>query len=264
MVKSNWLDRLHTSKGLPIETNLDFEHFINPNTNPNPNSIPKSIPISNSIKPPIPKSSSRSQKDRENPPKENSMFDIMTNVLAELFIMGDSSTRCRVDEKKKPRKQSNPKPFGVSSGNELCLSEVGVEEAIEEGKGVEVEEECGGSPQRPRKKRRTVDCVNNVEVTIIDTSTSGWKTDKVIYRKGNVWRVREETTVSRKVSWGRDKRKASQLDKESGVIKKKKKKKKRKLLLSSPPEVGREEHVILLTEAMMTNLTTKRNVETTF
>ncbi|KAF6159618.1 hypothetical protein GIB67_034580 [Kingdonia uniflora] len=142
--------------------------------------------------------------------------------------MGDS-TQCWVDEKKKPRKQSNPKPFGVSSG-------VGVEEAIEEGKGVEEEEEY--------------------------TSTSGWKTDKVIYRKGNVWRVREETTVSRKVSWGRDKRKASQLDKESGVIKKKKKKK-WKLLLSSPPSTskevgGREEHVVLLTEDSPRNDDTRK------
>ncbi|KHN19561.1 hypothetical protein glysoja_027818 [Glycine soja] len=35
------------------------------------------------------------------------------------------------------------------------------------------------------------------EVTVIDTSSPGWKVDKFVFRKNNVWKVREKKTKNK-------------------------------------------------------------------
>ncbi|PQQ04430.1 hypothetical protein Pyn_41105 [Prunus yedoensis var. nudiflora] len=57
-----------------------------------------------------------------------------------------------------------------------------------------------------------------IEVTVIDTSCGVWKTEKVVFRRKNVWKVREKKAKVRK--FGRRKRKMvdEEVDVEGGVM----------------------------------------------
>lgn len=63
------------------------------------------------------------------------------------------------------------------------------------------------------------------EVTVIDTSCEVWKTEKLVFRRKSVWKVREKKRKVR--SFGRNKRKVVSGDEEGddGIEEKRKKKK---------------------------------------
>lgn len=103
---------------------------------------------------------------------------------------------------------------------------------------VEEEQSCGGcerkdeNAQIENKLKEEVDGEENVnnavemedgereellgysrnEVTVIDTSCTEWKFEKLVYRKRNVWKVREKKGKSRMIGLGRKKRKANGAD----------------------------------------------------
>lgn len=122
--------------------------------------------------------------------------------------MGDPDS---LPAKKCSRKQANPRFFPTSTGgvggclhkidNALSFSSDNnlVETAVglgcrEEGEEEEEEEDLAG--------------YSRSEVTVIDTGCSGWKFEKVLYRRKNVWKVRDRKGKGRS-GFGRKKRRAS-------------------------------------------------------
>ncbi|WJX34387.1 hypothetical protein P8452_22507 [Trifolium repens] len=154
---SNWLDRLRFNRGIPTGDDLDLDSFLLNLTSHSPQPRP--------IKPPRHRPTITDE-----PP--------LTTVLAQLF---NPSSTVTLISKKRPRKQTNPKIFHASSttGNTPTITggvaPVEVQDRGEEGE--DTEEDLKGFTKS--------------EVTVIDTSCSVWKVDKFVFRKNNVWKVRE-------------------------------------------------------------------------
>ncbi|XVF10178.1 hypothetical protein REPUB_Repub07fG0160300 [Reevesia pubescens] len=233
---SNWLDRLRSSKGFPIGDNLELDHFLaNPNPSDSPITYASNSPNSNSEsihsndkqlqirKPPSPEvisSEPAAAGDRE-------WFGIMSNVLSELFNMGEQAQSSRFSRKKTSRKQTNPricivKTHNVNSSKEqeksssnnvrkdqnfpasttsLNPREETKSESKEEGQNSNLEEE----EEEKEKGEKELLGYSRSEVTVIDTSCEVWKADKLIFRRKNIWKVKDKKGKSR--TFGRKKRK---------------------------------------------------------
>ncbi|KAJ0103541.1 hypothetical protein Patl1_05285 [Pistacia atlantica] len=191
----NWLDRLRSTKGFPTGDNLDLDHFLrnNDHDTPKPNSFESNL--------------SDCKRVVENgDEKEEEWLGIMTNVLSDLFNMGEPNPRF----KKSCRKQANPKLCLVSTEDQSsgCMRKAENAPVEIEAKNIEIEEDG---------ERELVGYSRN-EVTVIDTSCAEWKFEKLVFRKRNVWKVREKKGKSRVI--GRKKRKANGCD---GIVHAKKK-----------------------------------------
>ncbi|KAA3464684.1 rho GTPase-activating protein gacZ-like isoform X1 [Gossypium australe] len=222
---SNWLDRLRSSKGFPTGDNLDLDHFL---ANPNPSNSPitnaSDSPNSNSEsthsndgqlqnpKPPPPEAIS------SDPEGDKEWFGIMSNVLSELFNMGEQAQTSRFSRKKASRKQTNPRICTLKTPEEQKSSSDNVrndkdilvstrssnsreesKEAVENNNVEEDKEEGEGEGERELKG------YSRSEVTVIDTSCPVWKVDKLIFRRKNIWKVKDKKGKSRTI--GRKKRK---------------------------------------------------------
>ncbi|KAG1365690.1 hypothetical protein COCNU_12G006900 [Cocos nucifera] len=228
---SNWLDRLHTSKGLSIPADLDLDQFLSSIPDPNPNSNPKSFP------PPHPETrtsdaplsqppgekpaATRRRRKQQPPPREESaaenkiaagekeqLFDLMSSALAELFIMGDrSATGILRASRRSARKQPNPKACVPSASASIDGSFLAgapaachVPPATSPSSADNSVAEAKKSRTKARRKRGTtgspvesdLSTYSKTEVTVIDTSSPGWKSEKLIFRKGMVWKVRDK------------------------------------------------------------------------
>ncbi|KAJ4956763.1 hypothetical protein NE237_013546 [Protea cynaroides] len=275
--ESSWLDRLRSSKGFPAGSDLDLEQFLNHNSDhalssdahvsdvirennsygPNPNS--ESAPLD--TKSVAERSKNAVYSGFRKHRKKEGLFNVMSNVLADLFNMGD---RCGIErirgyvEKKSSRKQPNPKICSLSASASVDDGRLaGVRKAdgipatwppSTDNSVTEVTQ--NGDRLKPAKRGKSASLTtvedksqtdlssSCVEVTIIDTSSSVWKSGKLIFRKGNVWKVREKKWISGNLNACRRKRKASVSDDIAGG------KKKRKLSqspLNTSKEAGREE-----------------------
>ncbi|KAF7816625.1 uncharacterized protein G2W53_030594 [Senna tora] len=197
---SNWLDRLRSNRGIPTGDDLDLDSFLA--NYPDPTSSDSFHSISQHT---------HSTKNRTRG-SEISAADArptMSSVLAELFNVGGSLSRSsKLSGKKCPRKQTNPKSFVASSSLrysssiECCArkdenapatnsSNHDAAELKEENLDccdVEEEKDNGGNELRGFSKS---------EVTVIDTSCPGWKVEKFVFRKNNVWKVRERKGKSK-------------------------------------------------------------------
>ncbi|XP_010267380.1 PREDICTED: uncharacterized protein LOC104604644 isoform X2 [Nelumbo nucifera] len=256
----NWLDRLRSSKGFPVADGLDLEHFLNPNPNQTTLSSETNASYATQeigYSKPHPESTSLDEKpvadrkksmagpgDRKNQGKED-WFGIMGNVLAELFNMGDSGEFQKIrgfDEKRSCRKQPNPKicVFSASASvNDSFLAAAPRLESVPSmsppsGDNSVTEMKETVNSLKPKKQGKVVSIAHDedklqtdlstysrVEVTIIDTSCPVWKSEKLLFRKGSVWKVRDKKWKSRNASSFRKKRKANHSDKEAGGGKKK-------------------------------------------
>ncbi|XP_077248400.1 fantom protein isoform X2 [Tasmannia lanceolata] len=244
---SNWLDRLRSSKGFPVENSLDLEHFLNPNPNPNPN-----LPYSSDTKTPEednrPDSNSDSAQTDENfglnratiseiREKKEDWFDVMSSVLAELFNSGDPREFRRIrafDDRKSSRKQSNPKICILSASASVddsaqradgvpAMSPSSADNSVAEVKELDDRiktRKHGIQLVNPEEESSKIDsdlsAFSRAEVTIIDTSSPMWKSEKLIFRKGNVWKIRDKKWNSGNVSSCRKKRKLGQSDRLGG------------------------------------------------
>ncbi|CAK9141581.1 unnamed protein product [Ilex paraguariensis] len=247
---SKWLDRLRSSKGFPAGDDLDLEQFLshhNPNIAnssdtkaacSNTNHIdPKSNSNSStqSDKKPILDSNQDPEVSQQNDGKV--LFNVLNNVLAELFNMGDSDNFPIINRKKSCRKQPNPRIFVVSTSTNIddntCKHDVGREEkiyptlptngdngrvAIKEMSDLlkataQEEEEYVNVGEEEEKCHADLSEFSRTEVTVIDTSCPSWKFEKLLFRRKNVWKVRDKKSKVMKV--GKKKRKASALEEES-------------------------------------------------
>ncbi|CAK9311163.1 unnamed protein product [Citrullus colocynthis] len=232
----NWLDRLRSNKGFPIVDNLELDHFLTDQTldNPSSSSLLDSKPHSTQADPHSdsdPNSQCRDNSSSSNSPVENenpSSYGIITNILSDLFNMTGASRNSKCSGKKYPRKQSNPKICSLPSGtnanyadakNMCCLqkednilssnSDNSSKGCFDVGSDVAqnlclkvVEEEMGDE-----KYEKELKGYSKSEVTVIDTSDDVWKSDKLIFRRKNVWKVKDKKGKLR--SYGRKKRKQS-------------------------------------------------------
>ncbi|PKU67434.1 hypothetical protein MA16_Dca020329 [Dendrobium catenatum] len=190
----SWLDRLHASKGFTVSSDLDLDHFLQSNSNP------KSTPSRDAMDA-LPCGKKLQSQKRIVFDKEQRLFDLMSNVLSELFVMGEprDSAACL----KGARKQLNPRacvPSASASvdGGASAMSPPSADNSIAEAK-------------RDRKKIKRMranpghaagsdpSVYTGTVVTVIDTSSPGWKSEKH-FRKGMAWKGKEKKVlnVSRK------------------------------------------------------------------
>ncbi|KAI3985218.1 hypothetical protein MKX01_036946 [Papaver californicum] len=237
---SNWLDRLRVSKGFPSGKDVDLAHFLNPDINLETDSVTetndekvnnnKSVDIEEGDEEEIQVikvknkkfvTNSRDEIDKE----QESLFDLMSSVLSELFIMDTNSGRkfqeISSKKTKSGRKQKNPKPCVISNGESddpvmsPCTANYNSDEEGDKKKlGFDLE-------KNQKWKGETISGYSRADVMIIDTSASSWKSDKWVFRKGNVWKVREKKSKCRKVFEMRKKRKSNNQSPDSENIDKK-------------------------------------------
>lgn len=180
---SKWLDRLRQSKGFPAGTDLDLDQFLSGQNTHFPNS-PNPNP-------------SYSQTSKQSNPSSNGVSEELGSVLCELFNFGQLNDDPRVRRKKGSRKQEKPRICVVSNPG------VGVEDEV-----LRVLTEENGDVD----EKGSCDFVgfSRTQVTVIDTSYPWWKCEKVVFRKKNVWRVRDRKSKSTNV--GVKKRKSKNLE----------------------------------------------------
>ncbi|CAL1375638.1 unnamed protein product [Linum trigynum] len=166
---SNWLDRLRSTKGFPTSGDVGLDDFLltKPTADDDASDSPtsddaiasNSLVNSNSVAEQAPKISGRNG--------EGDWFGVMTNVLSDLFYMGRPTG---ITRNKGARKQTNPKFRALLASPAL--------------RGDEKAAGCGGD--------RELKGYSRSEVTVIDTSYEVWKFDKLVFRKRNIWKVRDK------------------------------------------------------------------------
>ncbi|XP_024007117.1 uncharacterized protein LOC18012403 [Eutrema salsugineum] len=241
-VASTWLDRLRLSRGLSTTDDddasgnpLSLDDFLRRNyhneiTGDPASDSPPSAPILSALElPEIPLD--------PNPGEE--WYGVMSDVLSELFNFGGSSRSSTIPGKKLPRKQSNPRHCSVETLADVPLLNQKRDSNCLPGAREFATSSRSSYNKKPapekRERRRSVAEADGVEeeergekdlvgfsrseVTVIDTSFKIWKSEKLVFRRRNVWKVRDKRGKSRVVS---SKKKTMK------KLKKKKKKKKRK------------------------------------
>ncbi|KAK9146099.1 hypothetical protein Sjap_006002 [Stephania japonica] len=216
---TNWLDRLRSTKEFPpLNDNADLEDFLSRNPNSNPHSTPQNTDQNQVTDRP------KQHDPDENRTKRDDWFDIST-ALAELFDMGESKRFgcCETKSSQKKREGGGGGGDGVAA---LLPSSADNNVA-----GTKTKKRSGGGDRdRFAATMAEADRYSRVDVTVIDMSVPVWRSEKVIFRKGSVWKVRDKNSKCRKISSLRKKkRKESQFDEEvEGMKKEKRRKKKRK------------------------------------
>lgn len=245
---SKWLDRLRSNKGFPAADDVDLDHFLTNHQNSFSDSpLPNPSNTSNSNSESSQSHSKRVNSDRSHAAETSSesgdkeWLGAMTNVLCDLFNMGELTDKnSRFSGKKSARKQANPKFCDVStptSANDI--DSIGKDEYVQaatvslhsdnnsnigananwDDHGEEEKEKTsggggGGSDRELKGYSRS-------EVTVIDTSFEVWKFDKLVFRRKNIWKVRDKKGKSWTV--GTKKRKGNHLESGNGDVGSKKK-----------------------------------------
>ncbi|XP_070683157.1 uncharacterized protein [Malus domestica] len=237
---SNWLNRLRSNKGFPTCESSDLDHFLTRNLSsssefPNPNVV---SPSTDSTRPDSDRVDNRYETSFPNrDDQRGAIIGMMSNVLSELFFMGGADESSKISGKKIPRKQANPRVCVASSTNsngdatanaaeeKSSGCERNVENAVDKsasdnsslvGKKKKKKKknevggnvgggECEGEEEEEEEDKGEMKGYSRSEVTVIDTSCGVWKTDKLVFRRKNVWKVREKKVKGR--SSGRHKRK---------------------------------------------------------
>uniref|UniRef100_A0A6N2KIZ9 Uncharacterized protein n=1 Tax=Salix viminalis TaxID=40686 RepID=A0A6N2KIZ9_SALVM len=247
---SNWLDRLWSNRGFNNNSN-DDPPVPNPSSSPTTNAS-NSVINSNS-------ESTHSDSDqikvtattatettRDISSSDNKdLFLIMNHDLSDLFNMGcvsdpvEESSRLSRKKEKVPRKQTKPKFCFISGNNsgidslncvrkdQNFLAATGSLNSDKNSNNVDcgvddddddedVDEEKGFGVSGDKELKG----YSRSEVTVIDTSCQVWKFDKLVFRKKNVWKVRDK----KEKSWvfGGKKRKGNDLESANGNGAKKK------------------------------------------
>ncbi|CAI0431554.1 unnamed protein product [Linum tenue] len=206
---SNWLDRLRSSKGFPTSSDVGLDDFLltKPTADEDACDSPtsddaaasNSLVNSNSVTEQAPEISSRNG--------EGDWFGVMTNFLSDLFYMGGPTG---ITRNKGARKQTNPKfcalpaspalrgdekAAGVTNSSLNSNSNSNIVRSKRGGDGVDEEkdkDECSRGDVEGCGGDRELKGYSRSEVTVIDTSYEVWKFDKLVFRKRNIWKVRDK------------------------------------------------------------------------
>ncbi|CAA2981372.1 Hypothetical predicted protein [Olea europaea subsp. europaea] len=192
----NWLERLRSSRGFPSGDASNLENFLNNPTSPDLKQ-PDPIPDHN----PDPNPSQNDQGFDRIQKEDNQLFDVMTNVLFDLFNYGDSNNGNFAKIKKPCRKQSNPRIY-IPSNNDIneninVHSEKESRSDNDNSQVAGVKESSENLVLRRNEEegdtsKGNLSGFSLTEVTVIDTSYKSWKFEKLLYRKKNVWKVRDK------------------------------------------------------------------------
>ncbi|XP_011084569.1 uncharacterized protein LOC105166784 [Sesamum indicum] len=182
--RSSWLDRLRTAKGFPENGVTDLEMFLQNPSSPiaeRPGSVANSDPICCSTR-----------------DEDKQFFNIMSDVLNELFNFGDkcgNSTKLKTSA----RKQINPRICVFSNNGSREINNAAAEKPTllrsgDSNSGVEGVRELDKWENDGEGVERDGNLTgfSRTEVMVIDTSYESWKFEKLLYRKKNVWKVRDK------------------------------------------------------------------------
>ncbi|CAN4085627.1 unnamed protein product [Withania somnifera] len=212
---SNWLDRLRSSKGFSLS-----DHPETQLTDNNNNSVTGSESISDPVRPVnepvlhLDQTLAAPHKNGDN--KE--LCSVVTNVLSELFCMGETTTFPKFNVKRGSRKQPNPK-FCASSGINRRREETdSVDKCRVKVKDSQVklleQRDNLNLAEEEDKSHANLMGFSRTEVMVIDTSCAPWKFEKLLFRKKNVWKVRDKK--SKTINLGKKKRKADVTNEDAG------------------------------------------------
>lgn len=254
-VASTWLNRLRLNRGLTTTDDEDasgnpltLDDFLRRNhhteitATSSASDSPPSAPIHSDPE------LAESPLEEPNP---GEWYGVMTDVLSELFNFdGGSSKSSTISRKKKlPRKQSNPKHCSLEDVVPLVnqkSSNANRLPSVREFATSSSRNSYNKKPPAPeiRERRRSVveaeavdeeeekgekDLVgfSRSEVTVIDTSFKIWKSDKLVFRRRNVWKVREKKgkskVVSKMMKKKKKKRECDDVDDDGEIVRKSKK-----------------------------------------
>ncbi|PHT53564.1 hypothetical protein CQW23_08026 [Capsicum baccatum] len=228
---SNWLDRLRLSKGFSLPEHNNIDQFLAQHTPGGPDSLSNNSNAgSESSSDPVPVRTVNEPGLRNdqapaapnNTGDKEEMCNVVTNVLSDLFCMGESVKFSKVNGKKASRKQKNPKYFASSGINSNAEGGKRKEEAasvekcpvgVKDSSQVKVLEQSDDLNLVEEEEDKSQDNLmgfSRTEVTVIDTSFAPWKFEKLLFRKKNVWKVRDRKGKS--MNFGKKKRKATNDD----------------------------------------------------
>ncbi|KAG6475715.1 hypothetical protein ZIOFF_064944 [Zingiber officinale] len=191
---SNWLQRLHSSRGLSVPVHHHLDHFLSSDPSPDPTTVPDpslNLPLTvlRSEAPDLPSLGTALDEKQK-------IFDLVGGGLAELFVMEGPAG---IKAKKSARKQPNPRVCipSVSDSIDGCREPPAASPPSSADNSVA---EAKKSRTKMRRKRGTargstdldLSACSRTDVTVIDTSHPGWKSEKVIFRNGNMWKVRDK------------------------------------------------------------------------
>ncbi|GAB2265004.1 hypothetical protein Dimus_000073 [Dionaea muscipula] len=222
---TNWLDRLRSSRGFPTgDDHLDLDHFL-------------AVPIPDSFDPSAESTqqgpshllpAARNERDYG----DRGAVDVV-GVLSELFCMGDQVSG--IPRRKSSRKQANPKfcvlpplenAIGCPSDDLRRENETGNHNALATSGRDNIltgrKENVGGDQlkvnvvpvsdpkyEEEEEEGEELKAYSRMDVTVIDTSVAEWKLERLLFRRKNVWKIREKKRKG-KIS-GAKKRKAGAL-----------------------------------------------------
>lgn len=215
---SKWLDRLRSAKGFPVGNDLDLEQFLSRREDEPSNSSgnkPSDASIASKLNSKTGTGGTRGG--------DGEWLGLMSNVLSELFYMGDPVNFSRTGGKKSSRKQQNPKlcvlsaPVNVENANcynrrdalpSPLIPSSGGDNSCTEAKEMR-------SPAKLAKAKKAGTCLaddvdddkhqfnlsgfSRTDVTVIDTSIPTWKFEKLLFKRKNVWKVRDKKGKSTSV-----------------------------------------------------------------
>lgn len=174
------------------------------------------------------------------------MFNFVSNVLAELFIMGGDSNALPLPKFHRSRKQPSPRfcgPFNspafscighhnsnnndAASNDDPHAKRESASPVSDDYSGVGFVKELRGGDERVKlvenassgeEEDKDKGCwklsgFSRTEVTVIDTSFARWKFEKMLFRKKNVWKVRDKK--GKTANFTKKKRKSTGVDDEN-------------------------------------------------
>ncbi|XP_047321582.1 uncharacterized protein LOC124925584 [Impatiens glandulifera] len=247
---SKWLDRLRSAKGFPVGNELDLEQFLARRVD----EPSKSSDIKPSSDASIASKLNSNTGTEETRRGDGEWMGLITNVLSEFFYMGDPVNFSRIGGKKGSRKQQNPKfcvvsaPLNVQNANFYNRRDALASPLIPSSGGdnscTEAKEELRAPSKMAKAKKPAATCLaddveddkhqfnpsgfSRTDVTVIDTSIPSWKFEKLLFKRKNVWKVRDKKGKSASVIG--KKREAKSSDEPHHVSEK-------KLKLCSSPKV---------------------------
>ncbi|VVB17322.1 unnamed protein product [Arabis nemorensis] len=221
-VASTWLDRLRLSRGLSTTEDddasgnpLSLDDFLRRNHHTEVTGDPATSSAASDSPPSAPSPSDPELAESPLDPNPGEWYGVMSDVLSELFNFGgcSSSRSSTIPGKKFPRKQSNPRHCSVESPLDVplqnqkrdssflpCVREFATSsrnsynkkpapETRERRRSVAEED---GVDEEEEKGEKDLVGFSRSEVTVIDTSFKIWKSDKLVFRRKNVWKVTDK------------------------------------------------------------------------
>ncbi|GMH29660.1 hypothetical protein Nepgr_031503 [Nepenthes gracilis] len=222
---SNWLDRLRLSRGFPTGDDDNLDHFLTNGTSDSSNvAAVNNWRTSNSNAPDKSCSESTHSESAQSQEAENDRRvirndsrcpqSVTNSILCQLFNMGDGN---EISRKKSSRKQANPKFCVVSTSKSVNEFPSDYLRRVESENALVLSADNGLDKRREEKEDSVfvaededvdLSAYSRSEVTVIDTSFEEWKFERLVFRRRNVWKVREK----KRKNFGGKKRKACALD----------------------------------------------------